>query len=216
MSALAHGRNSSEDTTSSSSSSYHIILDHVMSYPGTYDIPLRTMYTLNCSPRAQPFPRSTTPSSNSSSPITAHFPVTAETQQAAIQFTTSLLAQLNQLPSQPASLPPSFVTAFVRRCFTPQLELVDFPQALTALDYLKDLEMRRRRDLSDTLSKLNIDKLTLQPSDAAKDWCDRDTRIADWVSSILTKDKKIDALYTQCYIGLRRWVSLADLSLFKN
>lgn len=206
MSAFAHGRNMSEDTTSSAAS-YHIILDHLMSYPGTYDIPLRTMYTLNCSPRAQPFPRSSTPSSNNSSPTTAQFPPAVETQQAVIQFTHSLLAQINQLPSQPASLPPSFVTSFVRRCFTPQLELVDFPQALTALDYLKDLEMRRRRDMADTLDKLAIDKSTLRPTPVTNQWCERDARIVEWVPTLVTKDRKIDALYTQCYIGLRRWVS---------
>lgn len=215
MSAFAHGRNMSDDTTSSSES-YHIILDHLMSYPGTYDIPLRTMYTLNCSPRAQPFPRSATPSSSNSSPTSSQFPSPVEAQQAAIQFTNSLLAQINQLPTQPASLPRNFVTNFVKRCFTPQLELVDFPQALTALDYLKDLEMRRRRDLADIVDKLSIDKLTLHPTEDTKQWCERDTRIAEWVPSVFAKDKKIDALYTQCYIGLRRWVSLPQVPYVKH
>jgi len=205
MSAFAHGRNSSEDSTSSGSS-YHAVLDHIMNSPGSYDIPLRTMYTLNCSPRAQPLPRSTTPSSSSSSPTFSHFPI-LESQQLAIRFTNTLLQQINQLPTQPSSLPPSFITSFVRRCFAPQLELVDFPQALTALDYLKDLEMRRRREFSYIVDKLNMDSNSLQPTYITQRWCERDSRIAQWVPTTLTKEKKIDALYTQCYIGLRRWVS---------
>ena len=39
---------------SSSGSSYQSILDHILVNPGSYEIPLRTMYTLNCAPRAQP------------------------------------------------------------------------------------------------------------------------------------------------------------------
>jgi hypothetical protein len=150
------------------------------------------MYTLNCSPRAQPFPRSATPSSSNSSPTTSQFPSPVEAQQAAIQFTNSLLAQINQLPAQPASLPRNFVTNFVKRCFTPQLELVDM------------------------VDKLSIDKLTLQPTEDTKQWCERDARIAEWVPSIFAKDKKIDALYTQCYIGLRRWVSLLQILYVKH
>jgi len=213
MSAFAHGRNSSEDTTSSSGSSYHAVLDHVVNAPGSYDIPLRTMYTLNCSPRAQPFARSATPSSGSSSPVSSNFPA-PDSQQLAIRFTHTLLQQIHQLPTQPASLPPSFVTSFVRRCFTSQLEFVDFPQALTALDYLKDLEMRRRREFGYLVDKLNMDNNSLQPTYLTQRWCERDSRIAQWVPTALTKDRRIDALYTQCYIGLRRWVSNRTCLIF--
>ena len=66
------------------------------------------------------------------------------------------MQHITQLPSQPSSLPPSFVTSFVRKCFPPELEQVDFPQALSALDYLKDLEVRRRREVVAAFDKLGI------------------------------------------------------------
>src|SRR5579862_9136088 len=105
------------------------ILEHILSYPGSYDIPLRTMYTLNSSPRAQPpfryasrpdsppravhgIPTSPSKSPRARSPTTS---IPAEQQHAAtnavaMQFKTSLMTQISQLPTQPCSLPPSFLT----------------------------------------------------------------------------------------------------------
>ena len=61
------------------------------------------------------------------------------------------------MPNQPTSLPPSFITSFARKCFTSDLSDVDFAQALTALDYIRDLELRRRREMQAALQRLNID-----------------------------------------------------------
>ena len=208
MSTARHLRSdSSESNSSHGSSAYQLILDHVLSCPGSYEIPLRTMYTLNSTPRAQPpHAGSNSPSSVGSSPTTP--PGEGPAGQT---FTDNLITQLSQLPDQPTSLPPSFITSFVRRCFPPALVRVDFPQALTGLDYLKDLETRRRREVAAAMNRLDIDRNTL---DSAKDSrLSKDPSIVQWVQSIEDKERKIDALYTQLYIGLRRWILINELSL---
>lgn len=206
-----HARTDSSDTTSSNGSSYQLILDHILTYPASYEIPLRTMYQLNCAPRGSPSQmRSGTPSSSAgSSPITPQgtFPDTSSTQT----FTESLMQQIQQLPNQPKDLPPSFITHFLQRCFPGRLTEVDFPQALTGLDYLKDLETRRRREVASCMARLEIDREALDVD--ADSFATKQPGVAYWVKSIEEKERKIDALYTQLYIGFRRWILINELSL---
>ena len=94
---------------------------------------------------------------------------------------------------------------FVRNVFTEDLCLVDFTQALTAMDYLKDLEARRKDEMTAVLGRLGIDASTL---DTEKERLRTDQpKVADWVANIVDKAKRVESLYTQVYIGLRRWVS---------
>ena len=213
---------SSSSSSSTDGAAYPWILEQLMAYPGTYEIPLRTMYTLNSAPSAQQqsnqHPRPDTPSLSSSSssldgsPNTPEFP--AEQHNALPQANTDhfkqcLMDHISQLPSQPFSLPPTFITSFVRRCFTEDLCMVDFTQALTAMDYLKDLETRRRRDLSKALQNLGLDKSVVDERNGQSDIMN--PRMADWLNTMKDKNKKVEALYTQVYIGLRRWVCLPSL-----
>ena len=121
------------------------------------------------------------------------------------------MAQMSQLPMQPTSLPPSFITSFVRRCFPTDLVLVDFPQALTGLDYLKDLETRRRREVAGAMGRLEIDKSAL--SDDAASLSATYPGALQWIKSIEEKERKVEALYTQLYVALRRWILINELSL---
>lgn len=199
---------STSSSSASTGSSYQLILDHVLTYPGSYEIPLRTMYTLNCAPRSQPTHGSSLSSAGSS-------PTKQQSgwqdHQATQTFTENLMAQISQLPNQPTSLPPSFITSFVRRCFPPDLVLVDFPQALTGLDYLKDLETRRRREIAAAMGRLAIDRATLGTNAASL--TDRYPGVLQWVKAIEDKERKIEALYTQLYVALRRWILINELSL---
>lgn len=204
---------SSSSAVSAEGAAFPWILEHLLAYPGSYEIPLRTMYTLNSAPPAKHHPRhsnqssqagtpslSSTASSPDSSPASPDFPPEQQHQlpapNATEHFKSCLMTHIAKLPSQPFSLPPSFITSFVRRCFTAELCLVDFTQALTAMDYLKDLENRRKREL--TLALQRLDYSHEQPS--------KDSRISDWVQGMREKERKVEALYTQVYIGLRRWV----------
>lgn len=202
---------------SSQGAGYEWVLEHLLAYPGTYEIPLRTMYTLNATTQNQQQPPSlpspTTvpgnafPRRSQSSTDEQH---SMTTMTAAAQLGASLMAHISQLPSQPTSLPPSFVTSFVRRCFPAELDQVDFPQALTALDYLKDLETRRRREVVAALDKLGIERDDLSHREKL---ARKYPGVLQWVAGIEEKERTVEALYSQVYIGLRRWTLINELSL---
>lgn len=99
------------------------------------------------------------------------------------------------------SLPASFISSYVRKCFPQELCDVDFTMALTALDYLKDLETRRRRELSHVFERLDLDKNRLGEAGL-----EVGRAHLDWAVSMQTKDAKVESLYTEVYVGLRRWV----------
>ncbi|KAL2822142.1 hypothetical protein BDW59DRAFT_106664 [Aspergillus cavernicola] len=178
------------------------IFDHLRRYPGTYEIPLRTMYALNCNPSRQPAPGTHTPET-----AFARRP-TSPKSSAAEDLQAQLTHQISRLPSQPCSLPPSFITSFLRRCFAPQLEDVDFPQALTSLDYLKDFETRRKKEVTAALQRLGLAPDDLkQKSEFSRKY----PGVIAWIESINMKGRKVEALYTQIYIGLRRWTLLNEM-----
>lgn len=206
---------SQDDSTSASAGGqgFTWILDHLLTYPGTYELPLRTMYTLNSGnqnvPQQPPSP--TLIMGNA-------FPPPAGTDERMASFTTTAAAQLRanlmshmtEQPASPTSLPPSFITSFVRKCFSPELSQVDFPQALTALDYLRDLEVRRRKEIVAAFDKLGVDK---------NDFQDRATLekkypgVLQWLDELEKKEKRVEALYTHVYLGLRRWTLINEMSL---
>ena len=197
-------------TALSEGAAFPWILEHLLAYPGTYEIPLRTMYTLNSTTQSQP--PSPTLAMTSQVPGNAFLHLqnsTADEQQnmstatAAAQLRANLMSHIAQLPSQPSSLPPSFVISFVRKCFPKDLGQVDFPQALTAMDYLKDLEIRRRREVVAALDRLGVERGDIgQKEVLGKKY----PGVLKWVLAVEEKERVIEALYSQVYIGLRRWV----------
>lgn len=206
----------SSSETAPEGAAFPWILEHLLVYPGTYEIPLRTMYTLNVTTQNQPqMPISPT---STSIPGNAFPKPISETEgqqhmarnTAAAQLRANLMSHISKLPSQPTSLPPGFITSFVRRCFPHELEQVDFPQALTAMDYLKDIEVRRRREVVAALDKLGIDRNDIHDQGAiAKKY----PGVMKWVCEVEEKERKIENLYTQVYLGLRRWTLINEMSL---
>ncbi|KAF2877886.1 hypothetical protein BDV95DRAFT_479750 [Massariosphaeria phaeospora] len=206
-----HSRNPSVETNATNAS-YNMILDHVLQYPGSYEIPLRTMYALNCAPQplSKDMPRAPTPNSASStSPISGQF-TWSETESATMNFTSQLMSHIGSLPTQPSSLPPTFIVSFVSRCFHPCLALVDFPQALTALDYLKDLETRRRKEMIAAFERVQIHQDTFDKD--VEFMSDTFPGIALWAKNVQGKNKKAENYYSQLWLGLRRWVMVNELS----
>lgn len=200
-----HGRSDSD--SSSTVSSYPSILEHVFTYPASYEIPLRTMYSLNCNPRGKA--RSNASSSTASSPLTAQDPWLHDNPTQTFQQT--LMDELSQIPNQPVQLPPAFLCSFARKCFQLDLRKVDFPQELTGLDYIKDLETRRRREVAAAMYRLDIDASVLNAE--ADLLSTQYPGVAQWVKMIEEKERKVDAIYTQLFIGLRRWIMINELSL---
>ncbi|KAF9732917.1 hypothetical protein PMIN06_012370 [Paraphaeosphaeria minitans] len=202
-----HSRNTSAETTATINS-YNMILEHILQYPGSYEIPLRTMYTLNCAPRAQPLPKE---SSRAPSPSSAQQPAWNDAESASMNFTSQLMSHINSMPQQPSSLPPSFIVSFASRIFHPSLSLVDFPQALSALDYLRDLDNRWRKEL-----KAAFDRVHIHPETAGQDietLSERYPGIALWAKNLEGKSQKAELYYAKLWLGLRRWVMINELSL---
>ncbi|KAF7588948.1 hypothetical protein BBP40_004989 [Aspergillus hancockii] len=190
------------------------IFDHCLRYPGSYELPLRTMYALNCNPTRQPAPANRPPETAFCERPSHSAKSSVSSQDASLDraadFRALLTHQISRLPSQPCSLPPSFVTSFLRRCFTPDLSDVDFPQALTGLDYLKDLEIRRRKEVKAALERLQIKPDDLkEKAELGKKW----PNVLAWIESNCAKTRKADALYTQVYIGIRRWTLINEMLL---
>lgn len=185
------------------------VLEHVLQYPGSYDIPLKTMYELNRVDRAHPLPKN--PSrSGSTSPVNGQFAWNSA-EAATMSFTSSLMNQLKALPTRTSALPPAFIVNFVTRTFMPDPSEVDWSQALTALDYLKDLETRRRREMATTFEALDVHRDTWE-ADMAR-VAETAPGIALWINNLEGKNQKAESYYAQIWLGLRRWVSIFPSSL---
>lgn len=178
------------------------ILEHILAYPGTYELPLRTMYTFNSNPHVSPTngARRQGPASGESNRATPPSPTFNQHD-----LKSSLLAEMAQAPSNTTSLPPSFITSYARRCFTPELSKVDFPQSLTCLDYLRDLEMRRRREVKAAVNRLGAKRENVEKVE--DDLAERYPGAYEWWQDLEAREGKVLALYGQLYVGLRRWVS---------
>ena len=187
-------------------------MDHILSYPGTYDISLRRMYELNSGQRTvNPPSAAPSPSLNSNSPTKTSFPWT-DHQSRATQFAASLSEQIATPKHVPGSFPPAFVTNFVKKIFAADLPMVDFDNALTALDYMKDLEMRRRRDVAAALRSVGVHDTAADMVDLTDETVGRDKRMTAWINLLEGREKRADALYTQCYLSVRRWIMIHKLS----
>jgi hypothetical protein len=197
--ASNHSRSASDENHTSMA----FILEHVLQYPGSYDIPLKTMYELNRVDRAQPFPKALA-KSGSTSPVSTSF-AWNPTEAAAASFTSSLMNQLKALPTRTSALPPAFIVNFVTRTFMPEPSDVDWSQALTALDYLKDLETRRRKEMATTFEALDVHRDTWD-ADMAR-VAEKAPGIALWINNLEGKNRKAESYYAQLWVGLRRWVS---------
>ncbi|KAI1917350.1 hypothetical protein LOZ12_006205 [Ophidiomyces ophidiicola] len=217
-----HSRQSSTSSSNTEGAALPWILEHLLAYPGSYEIPLRTMYSLNSTSIAQP-PTLSAPLLPPTSAFAREAPGNAfpgnkspvlgsdkhSMSDTAALFKAQLMSQIAQLPSQPCSLPPSFITSFVRRCFPPIVEEVDFPQSLTALDYLRDLENRRRKGVMEALSRLGISGAEGEKEELSR----RYPGVLAWVDSVEAKERVAVALYTQVYLRLRHWTLINEMLL---
>jgi len=83
--------------------------------------------------------------------------------------------------------------------------MVDFTQGLAALDYLRDLETRRRKELIAAFSRTEIRTESFD-SDIEK-ISERFPGIALWAKNLEGKNMKAERCYAKMWLGLRRWVS---------
>jgi hypothetical protein len=204
------------------------IFDHCLRYADNYEISLRAAYELNSHPTksiatmgSSSFARSRSPSvfsrnssysKNSKSSRSSGSSYDAGSYDTNAEFRACLTRTVSELPSQPCSLPPSFIISFARRCFCLELSDVDFNQALTALDYLKDLQNRWKKEIDAAFRRLNVtseDAKDPQNSELARKY----PGVMVWYKEISQKARLIDFMYTQIYVGLRRWILVNQMML---
>jgi hypothetical protein len=107
-------------------------------------------------------------------------------------------------PSRIKGFPVQFVQHVCRKVFAQQYKDIDFSQALTCIDYLRDLECTRKTALRDAALRLGIDKDNWRTilSDAPEAY--------RWVSSVQKQELVIESLYAAIFLDLRIWVSTID------
>lgn len=92
--------------------------------------------------------------------------------------------------------------------------MVDFPQGLAAMDYLRDLEHRRKKEVSEAFKRLGLEAST--SSEEREAVLAQYPGVARWVQNMELKEQKVDQVYSQLYIGLRRWVSVPVQANFRK
>jgi hypothetical protein len=186
------------------------ILEHYMMNPTSYEIPLRSLYALNC----QTLPLTAGPKKFKESSF-ANPPMQNSTlplADAASQFKAQLISHISKGPHQ-YSLPVGFTISFVRRVFAENLEHVDFPQALTALDYLNNLESRRKREILAAFESLGAElstspSMTIRVSEVHKqELREKYPGVVHWIESIEAKERDAVSIYKSMCLSLRRWVN---------
>lgn len=98
--------------------------------------------------------------------------------------------------------PPKFIQDLcLKKVFLKEYKEVDFNQALTGLDYLRDLEVTRRKALREAAIKLGITK------DTWRTILLEDPAAYKWVQRVQEHELEIEGYYADIFIDLRIWVS---------
>lgn len=104
-------------------------------------------------------------------------------------------------PGGPRGLPPHFIRKYcVEQVFIKDFGEVNFDHALTALDYIRDLEFTRRDTLRETAENFGINE---------RNWRNvlgGNPNALAWVEQTQGNELRIETLYSNLFIDLRIWV----------
>lgn len=103
-------------------------------------------------------------------------------------------------------LPLVVILSTVRRIFPKDYDKADFGHALTALDYLRDLELTRRTKLRRAAERLEITVLTWKSVLAANPDALR------WIELVQKYELIVEEGYAIVFVDLRIWVSQEPFS----
>lgn len=178
--------------------------DHMLRNPQPHDLPLHTLFQYNASALRPlyPMPR---PGNGEAANRAGRFAVAPIPRTS---FEVALL-QLLEMPNHPQAVPLSWLTSIARFVFDEDLTYVQFPLALKALDYLYRLEMIRRDEFRAMLTRLGLDESrssSIQDQEQISSNVSQ-SKVDRLKNTMNDKSWKIEQLYTQVYIGLRRWVA---------
>lgn len=174
--------------------------EHLLMHPLEHELPLDTLFQYNasCLRPLIPPPPSPKPSDGQASG--------AQTRTARTPFEAAMIALL-QSPTRPSSISPGFLFPTIRWVFAHEdVNDVEFGFALKALDYLRGLETKRRQEFAFKLKRMGFDGKTSSAIKDPEETSDVVSENVTWKKDMEEKSKHIERLYTQVYIGLRRWV----------
>ncbi|RDL33856.1 uncharacterized protein BP5553_08224 [Venustampulla echinocandica] len=107
---------------------------------------------------------------------------------------------------QTHGFPPHFVRDIcLQKVFLKEYKEVDFGQALTCLDYLRDLELSRRTALREVAERLNIKE------DSWRSVLQEEPEAYAWVSSVQLQELEIEKYYAAIFVDLRIWTMVHEL-----
>jgi hypothetical protein len=119
-----------------------------------------------------------------------------------------LLLNINSFCATPSErrasgcMPLAFVKDFcLKKVFVEKIGDVDFLQALTALDYLRDAEVGRRANLRQAAETLEITK------ENWREVLSQDPDAKVWVELVQSQELDIEIRYAGVYLDLRIWAS---------
>lgn len=193
----------------------------------SYEIPLRSMYDMNLEaarlrsagpppPPTPPLPSSPS-SASSSSPALVTPPANHDASNTGtMRLRSHMLQHIGaKRPTSTPQLPLSFLTTFIRRVFPSDLDNVAWEQSLMALDYLRDLEKRRQREMHTAKEKLCVARDVYGPQfDPFSSEKENepaapvsDARPVDsWIDKIEEQSRAAGVLYSKIYLLVRQWV----------
>ncbi len=105
-----------------------------------------------------------------------------------------------------ANMPLTTITNFVREALPGELRQVRFSEGLTCLDFLREIETKRRREWAGVRIRLGV-----PPDQGGR--ASYTERVEDgspvdaWIQAMTEKEQDAESLYSQVYVGVRHWVS---------
>lgn len=127
-------------------------------------------------------------------------------------FSAMMENHVARLPSQPCSISVILLLKFLRGCFTENSDEVDFNQALSAIDWMRDLHIRWKKGFDSALAALGITRTDLETLDHGQLAAKFPTSIG-WLWDMFAKAHNLEAMYGQLYLNLRRWTLINEILL---
>ncbi|KAJ6020617.1 hypothetical protein N7540_006121 [Penicillium herquei] len=202
------------------------IFDHCLRFPTTYEIPMVVLYKINAHPiepikyhNFDDLPRYDPPTETVIEAIArrdAGIKPKRDSKGANIDpiadFRAMMIHSISHLPSQPCTILPSLLVSYIRRCFVSEVDKVDFQHAMLAIDYLKDLNNRWKKEFEKALETLSITRTDIVDPINSPLSRKFPGNMA-WVEKMFLMARDLEVFYTQIYLGLRRWTLVNAMML---
>ncbi|KAI9791492.1 MAG: hypothetical protein M1816_003836 [Peltula sp. TS41687] len=213
ISPNSHSSASSFSSYSDANPSYTWINDHIFMFPQHSYVGLDGLFQYNAS-QLRPSAPPPLASSIRNSILVVGAPLMARPKSAARSSFEKQMVHIMQQPTRPEWMPVYIINNLMKFVFDEDIAQVQFGFALKGLDYLIGLESRRHRELGEAFARLGLkaDNASFGSFSAPEEVAGPAGKLDSWRKSIDDKVKTIEGLYTQVYVGLRRWICFNQMS----